>query len=156
MQHWTGALEHLPVYLCWPHGYVVGSISWNPLLFFREIATSISNLRQIHGMIDLFGPPLIGGIALLGRAPPFGLFCVLWVLAVSCLSNPAMYRLIIPGQAFALLLGFDSVIGCPSHRTVVCVFAVLLVVLDTAYAMGESTKLNIQPKIWYSLAYPGA
>jgi hypothetical protein len=101
--------------------------------------------------VALFGPAFVGSIALVQRNVAIGTFCCVWTLFVSLVQSQAVYRLIVPSQIFALLLGFDALFTGTLARRAVYAFAVLFVVVDVMYVRGESGKMSTLKDIWQEI-----
>jgi hypothetical protein len=59
-----------------------------------------------------------------------------------------VYRLIVPSQIFALLLGFDALFAGTRARRAVYAFAALFVLVDVVYVRGESGKMSVLQGVW--------
>jgi hypothetical protein len=145
------ATEPLGTYLCAPYPYARDVIQPSPFHYFAKIATSISNLGPTHAFVALLAPSFVGAIALVQKCAPLGIMATVWIIAASVFGSEAMYRLIVPGQIFALLVGFDDLFTTSTIRRFVYGFAVFYVVIDIFYAKAESPKERFPEKLWMEL-----
>jgi hypothetical protein len=145
------ATEPLGTYLCAPYSYSRDVIQASPIHYFAKIATSISNLGSIHAFVALLAPSFVGAIALVQKCAPLGVVAAGWIIAASVFGSQALYRLIVPGQIFALLVGFDDLFTTPTIRYLTYGFAAFYLVIDILYAQGELPKGKFPEPLWRDL-----
>jgi hypothetical protein len=138
-------------YICAPYAYTGQSVGRSLIHNFINLGMSIDYLRKIHGFVALLAPSLIGAIALVQKCAPIGLVAGAWILFASFFSGGELYRLLVPGEIFALLIGWDDIFTTPMIQRITWGFLFVYAGFDIAYAKSEMPKLAFSPEAWREL-----
>jgi hypothetical protein len=114
----------------------------NSILYFlpfHEILSGCAGQIELYKVaaLALFSIFIVGVVLVFPVSVPFGIFSLVYVWFVSCISHMDIFRYALPGYIFAVFVGFDEVWSAKSAQKPLLVLLPFYLALGVWYTVGQ-------------------